>query len=190
MPVATNAGEGEVYPGGIGMVVREEGGERVMQSMVWGWPRPMKSKVTGQPIKPKAVNNVAELWNYPWKFIANRPERRCIIPLTGFAEAQGQKGSMTRTWLRVKNAPIFAWAGLWDHSDEWGDWYSGVMTDCNEAIRPVHNRMPMLLMPEDYEQWLHGSQADCQALKDRCFPDDLIVIEATQDPWFRPRSKL
>ncbi|MCM8731550.1 SOS response-associated peptidase [Hephaestia sp. GCM10023244] len=31
------------------------------------------------------------------------------------------------------------------------------MTDCNEAIRPVHDRMPVLLMPDEYERWLHGS---------------------------------
>ena len=100
------------------MVVREAEGVRV-QSMVWGFPRPMKSKKTGLPIKPKPVNNIAE--------------------------AEGKKGSMTRTWFAVKNRPASAWAGMWRISDEWGAVYSGMMTDCNEAIRPVHDRMPVLL---------------------------------------------
>jgi len=32
---------------------------------------------------------------------------------------------------------------------EWGDVYAGVMTDCNQAIRPVHDRMHVLLQPDD-----------------------------------------
>jgi len=44
----------------------------------------------------------------------------------------------------VKDQPIFAWAGMWRISDEWGAVYSGMMTDCNEAIRPVHDRMPVV----------------------------------------------
>jgi putative SOS response-associated peptidase YedK len=43
---------------------------------------------------------------------------------------------------------------MWRESAEWGPVYSGLMTDCNEAIRPVHNRMPVLLLPEDHDRWL------------------------------------
>src|SRR4051794_26587459 len=91
VPINFNAGPGDVYPGGQGMVVREDNGQRIVQSMTWGWPRPMKSKVTGKPIKPKPVNNIADLGGYPWRFIAAKPEHRCIIPLTGFCEAEGEK---------------------------------------------------------------------------------------------------
>jgi hypothetical protein len=47
IPINFNAGEGDVYPGGQGMIVRGENRARIVQSMVWGWPRPMKSKVIG-----------------------------------------------------------------------------------------------------------------------------------------------
>jgi putative SOS response-associated peptidase YedK len=57
------------------------------------------------------------------------------------------------------------------------------MTDCNEAIRPVHNRMPVLLQTDDYEQWLHGSLDDAVSLQDRCFSDELITMERTSDLW-------
>jgi putative SOS response-associated peptidase YedK len=59
------------------------------------------------------------------------------------------------------------------------------MTDCNEAIRPVHNRMPVLLLPEDHDRWLHGSIDDVIAFQGRCFPDALIEIERTSDPWIK-----
>jgi putative SOS response-associated peptidase YedK len=188
IPINFNAGEGDVYPGGQGMIVREENGARIVQSMVWGWPRPMKSKVTGQPIKPKAVNNIADLNGYPWRFIASKPEHRCLIPLTGFCEAEGEKGAMTRTWFGVKGKPIFAWAGMWDRGDTWGNWYSGLMTNCNEVVRPVHDRMPVLLHEEDYDRWLHGSLEDVIGFQDRCFPDELTALERTAELWFKRKS--
>ncbi|MFA5964963.1 MAG: SOS response-associated peptidase family protein [Sphingomonas sp.] len=182
VPVLSNAGE-EIYPGAPGMVIRDAEGQRVMQSMTWGFPRPMKSKKTGLPIKPIPVNNIADLDNFMWRGIAPRPGHRCLIPLTGFAEAEGEKGMMTRTWFSVKDQPIAAWAGLWRVSDEWGPVYSGLMTNCNEAIRPVHDRMPVLLHRDEYDQWLHGGLDDVIGFKERCFPDALIVMERTTEPW-------
>jgi putative SOS response-associated peptidase YedK len=52
------------------------------------------------------------------------------------------------------------------------------MTDCNEAIRPYHNRMPVLLRYDEHDQWLHGSMDDVLAFKFRCFRD-LIAVERT-----------
>lgn len=177
----------EVYPGYPGMVVREVEGRRVLQSMSWGFPVTLKSMKPGS--KPMAVNNIADLTRPTWKPVAMRPEGRCLIPVTEFAEAEGQKGRMTRTWISVKEQPIFAWAGLWRPSVEWGDVYSGYMTDCNEVIRPVHDRMPVLLHESEYEQWLHGSFDDLQAFGARCFPDDLIEMRRTDELWYKPREK-
>jgi putative SOS response-associated peptidase YedK len=190
MPTHFNAPEGEVYPGGHGMVVREEEERRILQSMTWGFPLAQKSKKTGQPIKPKPVNNIADLTSFMWRFVAPRPEHRCIIPLTGFCEAEGEQRAKTRTWFGVRERPIFAWAGLWKMSNEWGPVYSGLMTDCNEAVRPVHDRMPVLLQEEDYEVWLRGSLDEVMSFQGRCFPDELIHMERTSDPWFRRRSEV
>lgn len=186
VPTEFNTPE-ETLPGYPGMVVREAEGARILQSMVWGFPRPMKSKKTGLPIKPKPVNNIADLTNFMWRGIAPKPQWRCLIPVTAFAEAEGEKGSMTRTWFTVKDQPIFAWAGMWRISDEWGAVYSGMMTDCNEAIRPVHDRMPVLLHPDEYDQWLRGSLDDVIAFRDRCFPDELIEMNRTDELWSRRR---
>lgn len=184
-PVQSNAGE-EVYPGYPGMVVREEAGARVLQSMVWGFP--LRLKGMSPTAKPKPVNNIADLTKPMWVGLARKPEWRCLIPLTGFAEAEGAKGSKTRTWFSVKDAPLFAWAGLWRDSAEWGPVYSGVMTDCNDAIRPVHDRMPVLLHSDDHDRWLHGSFDDILAFQARCFPDNLIVMERTGEPWVKRKG--
>lgn len=171
----------DVYPGYPGMVVREAEGRRVLDSMVWGFPLRLKSmKPTS---KPKPVNNIADLRKGMWIGLARKQQWRCLIPLTEFAEAEGPKGAKTRTWFSVKDQPIFAWAGLWRISDEWEPVYSGAMTDCNEAIRPVHDRMPVLLQPCEYDQWLNGSFDDALALQQRCYPDELIEMRRTNEPW-------
>jgi len=184
MPVAFNSPE-ETVPGHPGMVVREDAGKRLLQSMTWGFPLPQKSKRTGLPIKPLPVNNVADLTKPMWRGIAPKPHWRCLIPLTAFAEAEGDKGAKTRTWFRVKDQELFAWAGFWRESVEWGSVYTGLMTDCNEAIRPVHDRMPVLLHADEYERWLGGSIEDVIAFQSRTFPDALIIMERSDDPWLK-----
>lgn len=173
----------EVYPGTPGLVVREDAGARLLQSMVWGFP--LRLKGMKPESKPKPVNNIADLQKPMWKGLAAKPQWRCIIPLTAFAEAEGTKGKMTRTWFSLKGQPIFAWAGLWRESEEWGPVYSGLMTDANEAVAPVHNRMPVLLQPDDYNLWLHGSFNDALAFQQRVFPPELIEIDRTPELWRR-----
>jgi putative SOS response-associated peptidase YedK len=181
-PFQSNAPE-EVYPGTPGLVVREAEGQRIIQSMVWGFP--LRLKGMSPTAKPKPVNNIADMRKGMWIGCARKPDARCLIPLTAFAEAEGPKGAKTRTWFSVKDQPIFAWAGLWRDSAEWGPVYSGVMTECNEAIRPVHDRMPVLLHPDEYDQWLHGSFDEIIAFQDRCFPDELIEMERTAELWVK-----
>lgn len=184
-PVQSNAAE-EIYPGAPGLVIHEVEGRRAMQSMAWGFPLRLKGMTPTS--KPKPVNNIADLTKNMWKGLALKPRWRCLIPVTGFAEAEGPKGKMTRTWFHVRGEPLFAWAGLWRISDEWGPVYSGAMTDCNEAIRPVHNRMPVLLQPSEYDQWLNGSFDDLLAFQQRCFPDDLIEMVRTDELWRKAKA--
>ncbi|UDF29406.1 UNVERIFIED_ORG: SOS response-associated peptidase family protein [Roseateles sp. XES5] len=180
----SNAAE-EVYPGTPGLVVREEDGERLLQSMTWGFP--LRLKDMKPDAKPKPVNNIADLRKPMWVGLARKPQWRCLIPLTAFAEAEGEKGKMTRTWFTVRDQPIAAWAGLWRVSDEWGPVYSGLMTDANAAVAPVHNRMPVLLQPDEYEQWLHGSFEDALGFQTRVFPPELIEVERTPELWVRKK---
>lgn len=52
-----------------------------------------------------------------------------------------------------------------------------------ERVRPVHDRMPVLLHRDEYDQWLNGGFDDVVALQERCFPDGLIHMDRTAEPW-------
>ena len=112
-PTALNTAE-EIYPGYPGMVIADG----ALRSMVWGFPLVLKSKKTGEPLKPKPVNNTRtdKLDSFMWRH--SFAERRCLIPLTAWAEAEGPKGNKTRTWLSHPDADEFAVAGIWRSSDE------------------------------------------------------------------------
>lgn len=169
---------GEVYPGYPGLVVA--GG--AVRQMGWGFPLQRKG-AAGQPLKPKPVNNARtdKLDGFFWK--SSFQKRRCLIPMTGWAEAEGPKGAMTRTWMGVPGTDLFAAAGIWRTSDEWGDVYSMVMTDAAGTAAEIHSRMPVLLAPETYETWLSG---EAEAAMRLCKPrDDRLLIDRTDEPWSR-----
>jgi putative SOS response-associated peptidase YedK len=103
-----NAG-GEIYPGYPGYVVAQGR----LRQMTWGFPLTLKSKKTGLPLKPKPVNNTRadKLDSFMWRY--SFVERRCLIPVTQFAEAEGEAGNKTRTWFALPDQPVFAVAGIW-----------------------------------------------------------------------------
>lgn len=179
--VAASNAPAESLPGAPGMVVRAEAGERVLQSMVWGFPLRLKTMKPGS--KPKPVVNIADLAKPMWKGLAAKPASRCLISLSAFAEPAGPAGAKTRTWITIKGQPLIAWGGLWRDSAEWGPVYSGAMTDANSAMAPVHDRMPVLLLPDEHERWLHGSFDELVQFQQRRFPDELIEITPTTDRW-------
>lgn len=179
--VAWSAGNvgSEVYPGYPGLVFDGQ----TVRSMTWGFPLVLKSKKTGQPLKPKPVNNARtdKLGSAFWR--SSFACRRCLIPVSAFAEAEGPKGAMMRTWLSVPEKPVFSCAGIWRDSAEWGPCYSMVMTDPCEQSAEVHDRMPVIVASGDREQWLEGSEADALAL---CQPwPGELAIERTVEPWVR-----
>ncbi|WP_370178225.1 SOS response-associated peptidase [Alteriqipengyuania sp.] len=172
----TNFAE-EVYPGYSGAVIAEGR----LRSMTWGFPLVLKSKKTGEPLKPKPVNNARtdKLDSFMWRF--SFAERRCLIPLTAWAEAEGPRGAMKRTWLSLPDVDAFTVAGIWRDSDEWGECYTMVMTDARGDAAQVHSRMPVILAGEDRDRWQHGSPDEARGL---CLPfEGSLDIERTSQPW-------
>ena len=171
-----NAGA-EVYPGYPGLVLAA--GE--LRSMTWGFPLKLKDAQPGS--KPKPVNNTRadKLDSFMWRY--SFQERRCLIPVTEFAEAEGEKGSKTRTWFSLPDQPVFAVAGIWRDTPEWGPAYSMVMTEACIHVADVHDRMPVILRPSDWGDWLNGPP-DAAGLLCRPYPE-VMAKEQTVEPWVR-----
>lgn len=186
-PRPTNAVPGDVYPGGQGFVVRCAQGERIVEAMTWGFP--VRLKHMKPTSKPKPVNNARDdkLMSF-WRLWFTNPAHRCLIPFTSFAEAEGETGRMTRTWISVTDQPLAAWAGLWRPSEEWGDCYTGVMVDATEELFHIHDRMPVILHPEDHDAWLRAPAEEAMALVAK-YPADRLAVERTDVPWFSRRTK-
>lgn len=86
-------------------------------------------------------------------------ERRCLLPADGFYEwRKDESGSRTPVWFhRGDGAPI-AFAGIWSsESTSGGNIDSCAIITCaaNYLVSPVHTRMPVILQPQSYEEWLN-----------------------------------
>jgi putative SOS response-associated peptidase YedK len=86
--------------------------------------------------------------------------KRCLILADGFYEWQAQPGKKTKVphFIRLKTGKPFAFAGLWD---AWNSADGDLIKSCtivtttpNRLMAPIHNRMPVILNPVDYSQWL------------------------------------
>lgn len=150
---AGTAGMGEVFPGKPGLVIAR--GE--LRSMTWGFPLVLKGK-NGQPLTPKPINNARadKLDGFMWRY--SFQDRRCLIPVTAFAKAEGEKGAKTRTWFTPPSTGadgdcpdgVFAVAGLRRDTPEWGPAYTVVITEACQHVADVHDRMPVILERADW----------------------------------------
>jgi putative SOS response-associated peptidase YedK len=85
-------------------------------------------------------------------------ERRCIIPLTGFYEWKRAGKARQPFNVRRKDGKIFGVAGLWDRLES-GDAEPlesclVLTTTANDVVKPIHDRMPVILDPASYSGWL------------------------------------
>jgi putative SOS response-associated peptidase YedK len=166
----------EVYPGYPGLVVAQGRA----QAMTWGFPLVLKGK-QGQPLKPKPVTNAREdkLTTPFWR--DSFASRRCLIPVSAWAEAEGEKGRMTRTWYALPGGEPFAVAGLWRRSAEWGQVYSMVMVEGSPLMSDVHDRMPLILSGDDRQRWTEGAEQEALAL---CHTwQGPLLVDRTTERW-------
>jgi putative SOS response-associated peptidase YedK len=102
--------------------------------------------------------------------------RRCLIPAEGFYEWKAGKDGKTPFLIRKENDEPFAMAGLWER------WHGGerktiescsiIVTDANGLVKEIHDRMPVILGPEDYTAWLDPDNRDADALRALLKPVD------------------
>lgn len=131
--------------------------ERELAQLRWGLvPFFAKDAKVGY----STVNARAETVTTSPVFRESMKRRRCLVPATGFYEWQKLGNKAKQPWtIELADGEVFAFAGLWD---VWKDrttsnvieTYTIITTDPNELVQPLHDRMPVILAPQDYDRWL------------------------------------
>jgi putative SOS response-associated peptidase YedK len=110
--------------------------------------------------------------------------RRCLIPADGFYEWRKDPGGKTKTpmLIRMKTGDVFAFAGIWE---TWHSPDGSVLPSCtvitarpNELMATIHDRMPVILKPEDYQRWLDPNERDPAGLNDLLQPFSADQMDA------------
>ncbi len=158
---------------------RSEEEEAVLEAMYWGfigWPpksgeRPFSiintrdDKIPEKPMWHKAVST-----------------QRCIIPISGFYEWKGPKGKKTPYYIHSASDPMLGLAGIYSNISPWEDraikTYSIITTAPNAMMKDLHNRMPAILHPTEFEDWLDPQFRDASQVQEliRPYPDDALAF--------------
>lgn len=170
----------ELAPLAKGIIVREEAGERVIDVMGWDvlgglgkWP----------------MTNVRQLGLPQWRRLAEKPENRCLVPLTEFCEwtpkkhdlGDGKPPLKGEMWFACADQPLFAVGGFWQRTKDSGG-FTMVTCDPNDLVAPIHPKaMITILAPEDHDRWLRGSYDDIVALQ-RPYPAETMTMRGPVFP--------
>ncbi len=155
-----------------------ESGKRRAWPAVWGL---VPSWTKDPKIGARLINARSETAAEKPSFRAAFKQRRCLIPASGFYEWQRSGGYKQPYYFAMATGEPFAMAGLWEH---WQGSDGSVIESCailttepNDVLAPIHNRMPVILEPDDFDLWLDpqkGNPADVQSLLKPCVPKLMI----------------
>lgn len=159
-------------------VIRSGRSGRELAVMHWGLV-PSWSK--GPDSRYSMINARAET-------VASKPayrgpfrHKRCLVPADGFYEWKKSADGKQPYFITLSAGGPFAFAGLWDHwtgpEGEEITSFTIIVTVANDCVRPIHDRMPVILGPEDYESWLGERGAPSRtklAIMLRPYPAELM----------------
>lgn len=137
-------------------IVRQRAnGERIAHLLRWGL---IPSWSKDDSIAAKLIHARAETLAEKPSFRAAYKARRCIIPASGFFEWKAAEHGKQPYYIHPADGGLFGFAGLWER---WSppdgsaiDTFTVITTTANDAIRPLHDRMPVILAPQYYSIWL------------------------------------
>jgi putative SOS response-associated peptidase YedK len=151
-------------------VVREGRSGRILEAMTWGLvPSWSKGPARAGPVNARAET----VFDKPMFRNAIR-RRRCLVPADGFYEWQQRDGRKQPYHVGMADGVPFAMAGIWEY---WARPGAPAMVSCalvvtqaNELMASIHDRMPVIVAPEDYAGWLDASIDDPVAISAMLLP--------------------
>lgn len=138
---------GDVFPAQNATIIKGQEHHLAAEQMRWGFPGFEKGKLL--------INARAETALERPTFWESVQDRRCIIPARGFYEWNKSKEKFT---FERKETPVLFMAGCYNRY-EGQERFVILTTDANSSVAPVHNRMPLILEPEELGDWVLDDQA-------------------------------
>jgi putative SOS response-associated peptidase YedK len=163
---------------------RDRRGGRELGRLRWGLlPGRWAERRSGTPL----INARAETLERQPAFAESYRERRCLIPADGFYEWRNDESGKTPFWISLADGELFAFAGIWaalPGRDGAADLHSCAIVTCepNGLIRPLHDRMPVVLPRDAEARWLEpdaGGEELASLLVPA--PEDLLVLREVVD---------
>lgn len=148
-------------------------GGRKLKTYRWGlvpfWSRDEKAGY-------RMINARAETLGEKPGFRAAFAKRRCIVVADGFYEWRQEGKSKTPFYVRLKDGRPFGLAGLYEHwkspDGKALDTCAIITTSANELMKPIHDRMPVILDKKSYGAWLDTDAKDPHRLAELLKPFD------------------
>jgi putative SOS response-associated peptidase YedK len=129
-----------------GMVLVPGAGGPEAKTMSWGFVRNYNPSVNNA-----RSEKLDGTWSVPWK-----EKRRCLIPLATYYEWSGPTGKKQTFALQSPDPGEWLWAaGLWE-AGESGAFYSMITRAASPSLEFLHDRMPTLLNPSDFDEFLQA----------------------------------
>jgi putative SOS response-associated peptidase YedK len=147
--------------------------------MHWGFiPFWAKDKKIGNRMINARSETVAESKAFKHSFA----KKRCLIPATGFYEWRKIGKVKKPMHIRLESRDPFAFAGIYSH---WKSLSGKTVMSCailttapNELLKPIHNRMPVVLQRRDEPTWLDPENVDVERLQSLLNPYTSEIMEA------------
>ena len=154
-------------------------GARLIERMRWGLvPHWTKELAAGKPLINARGETVAEKPSFRTPF----KRHRCLVPASGFYEWQRKGSKKVPYFIQLSDERQMCFAGLWDTWDaEDGTVlhsFTIITTFANELVKPIHDRMPVILREEDEAEWLNVDQHEPKRLKPLLVPYPEEEMEA------------
>jgi putative SOS response-associated peptidase YedK len=147
-------------------VFRVAEGRRELAPLRWGLVPPWADDLKAGA---RMINARAETVATSPAFRAAFRARRCLVPASQFYEWTKTETPKRPFLFRCGDAAAFLMAGLWETwtdkaTGEVVETYTIVTTGANDAVRPVHDRMPVILARPEWTAWLDPANRDAAAL--------------------------
>lgn len=136
--------------------------------------------------KPGPINARSESISTSGLFRRAFRERRCIVPISGFYEWRAGGPAKQPFYIRLKDEPIMCCAGVWEQPQEGTPTFAMLTTRPNAIMAGIHDRMPVILRPENVRAWLE-SESPPENVFDP-FPDEKMEMHPVSTRVNSPRN--